>query len=67
MFGIKFSIADIWQGSEYASSSEYDSATQGSAENGPSNMFNRVEYSSGFQYVRAWPGCGYAKVTRGSV
>ena len=61
-FWIKFSIIDIWQGLEYASSSEYASVTQGSIENGPS-------YSSGSQYARAWIyiGCEYVKVTQGSV
>ena len=46
-FWIKFCIIDIWQGLEYASTSEYASVTQGSVENGPS-------YSSGSQYARAW-------------
>ena len=31
----------IWQGFEYASSSEYISVTQGSVENSPSYMFGR--------------------------
>ena len=39
---IKFPIIGIWQGSEYVSSSEYASVTQGSVENGPSYMFDRV-------------------------
>ena len=39
--GIKFSIINIWQGSEYTSSSEYTSVTQGSAENSPSYTFDR--------------------------
>ena len=43
-------------GSEYASSSEYTSVTQGSVENGP-------PFSSGSQYI----GCEYAKVTQGSL
>ena len=38
---IKFYIIDIWQGSEYASSSEYTSVTQGSVENNPSYIFHR--------------------------
>ena len=33
---------DIWHGSDYASSSEYASVVQGSAENAPSYMFDRV-------------------------
>ena len=58
----EFSVIDIWQGLEYASSSEYASVTQGSIENGPS-------YSSGSQYARAWIYicCEYVKVTQGSV
>ena len=31
----------FWQGSEYASSSEYTSVTQGSVENSPPHMFKR--------------------------
>ena len=42
--------------SEYASSSEYASVTQGSVENGP-------PFSSGSQYI----GCEYVKVTQGSL
>ena len=38
---IKFPIINIWQGSEYASSSENTSVTQGSVENSPSYMFDR--------------------------
>ena len=38
---IKFYIIDIWQGSEYASSSKYTSVTQGSVENNPSYIFVR--------------------------
>ena len=55
-------MIDIWQGSEYASSSDYVSVTQGSVENDPS-------YSSGSQYARAWiyKVCEYVKVTQGSV
>ena len=41
-FWIKFSIIDIWQDSEYASSFEYASVTQGFVENVPSYMFDRV-------------------------
>ena len=33
---------DTWQSSEYTSSSEYASVTQGSVENGPSYMSGRV-------------------------
>ena len=52
----------IWQGLEYASSSEYASVTQGSIENGPS-------HSLGSQCAKAWIyiGCEYVKVTQGSV
>ena len=39
--GIKFSIIDIWQGSEYALSSEYTSVTLGCVENSPPYMFDR--------------------------
>ena len=39
---IKFPIIDIWQGSEYVSSSDYANATQGSVENDRSYMFDRV-------------------------
>ena len=58
----EFSVIDIWQGLEYASSSEYASVTQGSIESGPS-------YSSGSQYARAWIylGCEFVKVKQGSV
>ena len=35
-------IIDIWQVSEYASSSEYARVTHSSVENGPSYMFDRV-------------------------
>ena len=41
-FLIKFPIIGIWQGSEYVSSSEYASVTQGSVENSPSYMLDRV-------------------------
>ena len=41
-FWIKFPIIDILQDSEYVSSSEYASATQGSVENDPLYMFDRV-------------------------
>ena len=37
----KISIVDIWQGCEYASSSEYTSVTQGSIKTSPSYMFDR--------------------------
>ena len=61
-FWIKFSIIYIWQGSEYAWSSEYGSVTQGSIE-------NCLSYSSGSQYARAWiyKSYEYVKVTQGSV
>ena len=39
--GIKFSVIDIWQGSEYALSSEYTSVTLGCVENSPPYMFDR--------------------------
>ena len=38
---IKFFITNIWRGSEYTSSSENTSVTQGSVENSPSYMFDR--------------------------
>ena len=38
---MKFSIIDIWQGSEYASSSEYTTVRQDSVENSPSYMSDR--------------------------
>ena len=55
-------MIDIWQGLEYALSSEYASIAQGSIENGSS-------YFSGSQYARAWIyiGCEYVKVTQDSV
>ena len=58
----EFSVIDIWQGLEYASSSEYASVTQGSIGNGPS-------YSSGSQFARAWIRirCENVKVTQSSV
>ena len=58
----EFSVIDIWQGLEYASSSEYASVTQGSIENG-------LSYSSGSQYARVWIylGCEFVKVRQGSV
>ena len=37
----KFSIIDIWHGSEYASCYEYASVTQSSVENAPSYIFDR--------------------------
>ena len=43
---LEFFIIVSWKGSEFASSSEYASVTQGSIENGP-------PYSSGSQYARA--------------
>ena len=57
---MKFAIIDIWQGSECASSSEYISVTQDSAE-------NSLPYSLGSQYarVRMCKGCEFAKVTQG--
>ena len=54
---------NTWQGSEYASSSENTSVTQGSVENSPSYMFDR------FLIIHwAWicKGREYAKVTHGS-
>ena len=59
---MKFSIIDIWQGSEYASSSEYAGVIKDSIENG-------LSYSSDSQCARAWIflGCEYVKVTQGSV
>ena len=39
---MKFPKIDIWLGSEYVSSSKYASFTQGSVENAPSYMFDRV-------------------------
>ena len=50
---------DIWQGTEYAWSSEYVSVTQGCIEDGPS-------YSLGSQYARSWiyKGC---EIVKGSV
>ena len=41
-FWIKLHIIDIWQGFKYVWSSEYASAAQGSLENDPSYMFDRV-------------------------
>ena len=38
----EISKIDIWHGSEYASNSDYGSFTQGSVENAPSYMFDRV-------------------------
>ena len=38
---MKLSIIDTWEGSEYASSSEYTSVTQSSVENSSSHMFDR--------------------------
>ena len=38
---MKFYIIDVWQGSEYALSSEYTSVAHGSVENDPSYMFDR--------------------------
>ena len=49
---IKFYIIDIWQGSEYASSSEYTSVTQGSVENNPSYIFHRFPSMLELQYTR---------------
>ena len=49
----KFSIRDIWQGSEYVSSSKYSSVTKGSIGNAPSYMFDRVLCLSGSHYARA--------------
>ena len=37
----KISIIDIWQGFEYASSSEYTSVTQGPVKSSPSYMLDR--------------------------
>ena len=47
----------------------YAGVTQGSVENTPSYVLQSFEYSSGFQYARAWmyKGCKYAKVTHGYV
>ena len=56
-FWIKFSIIDIWQGSEYASNCEYASITQSSVENGPS-------YYSDYQYARAWMYTRYVNMSR---
>ena len=42
----KFFIIGIWEGSDYAWSSEYANVTQGFVENSP-------PYSSGFQYASA--------------
>ena len=55
---IKFSIINIWQGSEYSSSSENASVTQGFIENSPSYMFDRflsIPWTlnlSGLEYTR---------------
>ena len=55
---IKFSIINIWQGYEYASSSENTSVTQGSLENSLSYMFDRflsIPWSlslQGLEYIR---------------
>ena len=38
---IKVFIIDIWQGSEYTSSSEYTNVAQDSVENNPSHMYDR--------------------------
>ena len=65
---ITFSIISIWHGSEYASSSENTSITQGSVENSSPYMFDMFEYPLGSQSARAWiyKGHEYAKVTHGS-
>ena len=66
---IKFSIINNWEGSEYASSSENNSVTQGSVEKSPSYMFGRfLSIPLGSQSARAWiyKGREYAKVTHGS-
>ena len=49
-FWIKFSIIDIWQGLEYASSSEYDSVTQSSIKN--DRYIHRVLNMLGLEYTR---------------
>ena len=61
-FWIKLFVIDVWEGSEYASSSDYASVTRVSVENG-------WPYSSRSQYARAWIYIGYeyVKVTYGSV
>ena len=56
---IKFSIINIWQGSEYASSSENISITHGSVENSPSYMFDRFLSIS---WALSLPGLAYTRV-----
>ena len=56
---IKFSIIDIWQGSEYASSSENTSVTQGSVENSSSYMFGRF---LSIPWALSMPGLKYTRV-----
>ena len=62
----KVSLINIWQGSEFASSSGNTSVTQGSLENSPSYMFDRfliIRWAfnlSGLEYANK--GREYAKV-----
>ena len=61
---------DIWQGFEYALSSEYANVTQGFCSKGHIiHVWQNFEYSSDSQYARAWiyKDCECVKVTQGYV
>ena len=67
---MKLSIIGIWQGSEYALSSEYASITQGGyRKRHIIYVWQSFEYSSDSQNARVWiyKGCEYAKAAKDSV
>ena len=55
----KIFYQNIWQGFEYASSSENTSVTQGSVENSPSYMFDRFLI---IHWALSLPGLEYTRV-----